>query len=179
MNFEDIRSIEDLDTVSEQSVWQNFERLTAFIFEHNNFEVSVNTVKTWKKKRRQYDVIARKCNRVFLIECKKWAGNRHRLSALKRAIDQHRERTQFYTHNTGEDAIPVVVTLIEEHIRSYERVPIVPIQKLNAFINECDTHIDWDTPGEFPSEAGAPQAWPKESLGESAEDCEKYSLENQ
>jgi hypothetical protein len=33
MNFEDIQSIEDLAVVSEEVVWQNFERLGAFTFE--------------------------------------------------------------------------------------------------------------------------------------------------
>ncbi len=37
MNFEDIESIGDLERVSEESVWQNFERLAAFIFEKNDF----------------------------------------------------------------------------------------------------------------------------------------------
>lgn len=137
-HFEEIKCIEDLQRVSAEVVWQNFERLTAFIFEENNFLAVTNTVKTLKKRRRQYDVIAKTNNRTFLVECKKWAGNRSRLSALKRAIEQHKERTEFYQHLTREDAIPIVVTLIEEEIRSYEGVPIVPILKLNSFINELD-----------------------------------------
>jgi hypothetical protein len=68
----------DLERVSVESVWQNFERLAAFIFEKNDFRVNVNTVKTLNKKRRQYDIIVRKNNQTFLIECKKWAGNRYR-----------------------------------------------------------------------------------------------------
>ncbi len=83
MEFEDIHDIDDLETVSTESVWQNFERLAAFIFEKNDFQVRVNTVKTFQKKRRQYDVIAKRDSQTFLIECKKWAGNRYRLSALK------------------------------------------------------------------------------------------------
>jgi hypothetical protein len=138
MNFEDIQSIEDLGVVSEEVVWQNFERLAAFIFEKNNFRVNVNTVKTYQKKRRQYDVIAWKGNQTFLVECKKWAGNRYRLSAVKKAVDQHKERTTFYAVITNEDAIPLLVTLIEEEIRLYEGVPIVSIQKLNSFVNELD-----------------------------------------
>jgi hypothetical protein len=125
--------------VSEAVVWQNFERLAAFIFEKNDFEVSVNTVKTWNKKRRQYDVISWKSNRTFLVECKKWAGSRYRLSALKKAIEQHKERTVFYENIMNEDAIPLVVTLVEEEIHWYEAVPIVPILKLNSFISELDT----------------------------------------
>src|SRR4030043_2432421 len=109
MNFEEIESTGDLEIVSEESPWQNFERLTAFIFEKNDFEVKVNTVKTWNKKQRQYDVIARKSNQTFLIECKKWAGNRYRLSALKKAVLQHKERTIFYENVCNEDAIPIIV----------------------------------------------------------------------
>jgi len=142
MNFEDIDSTGDLEIVSEESQWQNFERLTAFIFEKNDFEVKVNTVKTWNKKRRQYDVIARKSNQTFLVECKKWAGNRYRLSALKRAIGQHKERTMFYESITNEDAIPLLVTLIEEEIRVFEGVPLVPVDKLNSFISELDSYMN-------------------------------------
>lgn len=138
MEFEDIRDIDDLETVSTESVWQNFERLAAFIFEKNDFHVRVNTVKTFQKKRRQYDVIAQKHNQTFLVECKKWAGNRYRLSALKKAIIQHKERTVFYERVTHEDAIPLIVALIEEEIHVFEGVPIVPVSKLNSFIHELE-----------------------------------------
>jgi Holliday junction resolvase len=138
MNFEDIKSIEDLEKVSKAVVWQNFERLVSFIFEENGFQVKTNMVKTFNRKRRQYDVIAKKNNEIFLVECKKWAGNRTRLSALKAAIEKHKERTEFYKNLTKEHAIPIIVTLIEEEIKFYEEVPIVPISKLNSFLNEVD-----------------------------------------
>ena len=141
MNFEDIQSLEDLAVVSEEVVWQNFERLAAFIFEKNNFTVKVNTVKTHQKTKRQYDVIAWKGNQTFLVECKKWAGNCYRLSAVKKAVEQHKERTTFYAAITNENAIPLLVTFIEEEIRFYEGVPIVPVQKLNGFVNELDGYF--------------------------------------
>jgi protease II len=139
MDFEDIKSIQDLQRVSRENVWQNFERLAAFIFEKNNFQVKINVIKTRNKKRRQYDVVARRGDKTFLIECKKWAGNRYRLSALKAAIEKHKERVEFYRDITNEDAAPIVVTLIEEEIKFYEDMPIVPIFKLNSFINEMDS----------------------------------------
>jgi hypothetical protein len=163
-NFEDIACIEDLAMVSEEVVWQNFERLAAFIFEKNDFRVRVNTVKTYEKKRRQYDVIAWKSNQTFLVECKKWAGNRYRLSALKKAIEQHKERTRFYETITREDAIPIIVTLIEEELLFYEGVPIVSIQKLNSFVHELDRQTDgtnfWDGEDEmlFPDDDLAMQS---------------------
>ena len=141
MNFEDIKNIEDLDWVSREVVWQNFERLVGFVFEMNDFQVDINKVRTLGKRRRQYDVIARKNDKIYLIECKKWAGNRYRLSALKRAIEKHKERTEFYGDLTGEKAIPIIVTLIEEDIKFYEEMPIVPIFKLNSFINEAINRI--------------------------------------
>ena len=140
MNFEDIQSLEDLAVVSEEVVWQNFERLAAFIFEKNNFRVKVNIVKTGQKTKRQYDVIACKGNQTFLVECKKWAGNRYRLSAIKKAVEQHKERTMFYETITHENAIPLLVTFIEEEIQFYEGVPIVSVQKLNSFVNESDRY---------------------------------------
>jgi Holliday junction resolvase len=149
VNFEEITSIEDLEIVSEEIIWQNFERLAAFIFEKNEFKVITNSVKTGNKKRRQYDVIAWKSNQTFLVECKKWAGNRYRLSALKKAVEQHKERTTFYESIMNEDAIPVVVTLVEEEIRLYEGVPLVPIQKLNSFIYELDLSVKRASFGDY------------------------------
>jgi len=145
MNFEDIKSIDDLERVSLEVVWQNFEKLAAYIFERNNFLIKINTVKTFNKKRRQYDIIARKYNKIFLIECKRWSGNRYRLSALKTAIKQHKERTEFYQNLTKEDAAPIIVTLIEEEIKLYDGVPIVPISKLNSYINELDKDANEDS----------------------------------
>ncbi|MCK9566623.1 MAG: restriction endonuclease [Methanothrix sp.] len=138
MNFEDIKNHEDLQKVSKEVVWQNFERLVAFIFEKNNFQVETGKVKTSNKKRRQYDVIAKIKGKTFLVECKKWSGNRYRLSALRSAATQHKERSEFYRKLTDENVIPVIVTLIEEEILSCEYIPIVPISKLNSFINEED-----------------------------------------
>jgi hypothetical protein len=142
MNFEDITCIDGLERVSAESAWQNFERLAAFIFEQNDFRVKVNTVKTLNRKRRQYDVIAWKNGKTYLVECKKWAGNRYRLSALIKAIEQHKERTAFYVDITNEEAIPIIVTLIEEEILVHEGVPIVPVSKLDDFIHELDNHLN-------------------------------------
>ena len=142
MDFEDIKSIEDLQKVSKEVVWQNFERLVAFIFEENDFHVEIGRVKASNKRRRQYDVIAKKSEKTFLAECKKWAGNRPRLSALRAAAKQHQERSEFYSNLAGEKAIPIIVTLIEEEILVCEGVPLVPILRLNSFIIGEDRGIN-------------------------------------
>jgi hypothetical protein len=84
------------------------------------------------RKRRQYDVVASFGKKIVIVDCKKWAGNRYRLSAIKIAIKKHKERCLIYS----EKSLPVIVTLIEEEIQFYDDVPIVPIFKLNSFIRE-------------------------------------------
>ncbi|MGB8309670.1 MAG: restriction endonuclease [Methanoregula sp.] len=138
-----------LDAVAEGTTWQNFERLAGFIFEMNGFAITVGTVKTRNRKRRQYDVIARKNDRTLLVECKQWSGSRYRLSALKKAVIQHRERALFYESVTNENAVPIIVTLIEEEIRIFEGVPLVPVHRLNTFIGELENFPDGISSGEF------------------------------
>jgi Holliday junction resolvase len=147
--FETIGSCTELDAVAEGSAWQDFERLAAFIFEKNGFSVRVGIVKTRGRQRRQYDVIAEKDGRTLLVECKQWAGNRYRLSALKTAVAKHRERALFYESVTGGDAVPVIVVLIEEEIRVFEGMPLVPVHRLNAFIGELEQCTDAFSFGEY------------------------------
>ncbi len=135
--------------MAQGTTWQNFERLAAFIFEMNGFTTTVGTVKTRDRKRRQYDVIARKDGQTLLVECKQWSGNRYRLSALKKAVIQHRERALFYDNLMNEHAVPIIVTLIEEEIRIFEGVPLVPVHRLNTFIGELENFADGISFGEF------------------------------
>jgi len=137
-DFGAIKNIEDLEKVSKDAIWQNFEKLVAFIFEENGYFTKINIVKSLNKKKRQYDVIAKKNALVFLVECKKWSGNRYRLSALKAAVKRHKERSDFYNEATKEQGTPIIVTLIEEDIKFYEEIPIIPIFKLNSFIGEIE-----------------------------------------
>jgi hypothetical protein len=48
-----------------------------------------------------------------------------------------------------ENAVPIIVTLIEEEIKLYDGIPIVPISKLNSYINELDKDANEDScPGD-------------------------------
>jgi hypothetical protein len=82
------------------------------------------------------------------------------LSALKRAIVQHKERTTFYENITNEDAIPVIITLIEEEILIFEGVPIVPVHKLNSFISELDNHIQGNSFCNYEEDVPLPEDMP-------------------
>ena len=126
-----ISSLEDLQTLSKQVKWQYFEKLVGWIFEQNGFSVKVNFVS--KNPRRQYDVVAEKFNKIFIVDCKKWKGNRYKATQLKYAIKKHLERCGHF--EAEKQKTPLIVTLLDEDITEYGGIQIVPIDKLNTFLN--------------------------------------------
>jgi len=130
-----INSLEDLEEMSKRMKWQYFEKLVAFIFEKNDFEIKQNIVMKFPAGKRQFDVIAQRFNDLFLVECKKWSGNRYKKAAMKKAVDEHVERCLLFIKKEKRSAIALIVTLIEEEIKIHEGIPIIPIEKLNLFIN--------------------------------------------
>ena len=79
--------------------------------------------------KRQFDVIAKRYGETYVVECKKWKG-KSRVSGLKPAVKKHLGRCGFYGKCT-----PLVVVLADDNIAEINSVPIVPINRLNSFIN--------------------------------------------
>jgi hypothetical protein len=132
-----INSLEDLEQLSEQVTWQYFEKLVAFIFEKNDFDVQQNVVLTKDKERRQFDVIAKNKNKTYLIECKRWKSRAGAESALRNAVGTHIERGQFYADQYPEESIvPVLVTPLKGMPEEHNEVFIVPLTSLNWFLND-------------------------------------------
>lgn len=131
-----IKTIQDLESLSQSMKWQWFEKLVAWIFGQNGFEAKTGVVETAKGKR-QYDVVAKKFDTIFLVECKK--RKKSSASAIKKAVEDHMERCLIYkTLHKEKEVIPVLVTLLEEDIRIHNGIPIVPIGKLNQFLNSWE-----------------------------------------
>ncbi|MBI3190150.1 restriction endonuclease [archaeon] len=133
-----IKSISDLESISYQVKWQYFEKLVAWIFDQNGFCAEQNVVVKFGGQKRQFDVIAEKYDKIFLVECKKWKSSKQKLSALKSAVKKHAERCEMYSIKEGKEVYPVIVTLLEEDITDHDGVPIVPIMKLDWFLNNCE-----------------------------------------
>ena len=93
----EINSIEELEKLSEKVTWQYFEKLVAFIFEKNDYDVKRNVVLTNSDSKRQFDVIAKKNNITYLIECKRWKSRVGVVSAIQDAVEIHLERGKFYS----------------------------------------------------------------------------------
>ena len=135
-NFE-INSIEDLEKLSEKVTWQYFEKLVAFIFEKNEFDVKQNIVLTNENEKKQYDVIAKKKNITYLVECKRWKSRAGVVSAIQDAIDIHIDRGRFYSSLFPEEQIyPLLVIPLQGLPEQHEEVFIVPLHSLNWFLNE-------------------------------------------
>ena len=132
-----INSLEDLENISKRMKWQYFEKLVAFIFEKNDFSVKQNVVLKFGKKKRQFDVIAERFNNVFLVECKKWS--KFSEASVKKAVKDHKERCILYSEGLkNKHALPIIVTLLEGDIKLHDSMPIIPIDKLNLFINSFE-----------------------------------------
>jgi hypothetical protein len=148
-----INSIADFEKLSREVKWQYFERLVGYIFEQNGFGVRVGIIvkdgfgvhgkaralpvqaNFVRPVKRQFDVIAERYGLTYLIECKKWKSRREYNSAVRFAVRKHMERCELYKEVKG-NGVPVIVTLIEGEVEQHDGVPIVPITKLNWFINE-------------------------------------------
>ena len=53
---------------------------------------------------------------------------------MKKAVDEHLERCSLFAKEQ-KPAIPLIVTLVEEEIKIHGGIPVIPIEKLNYFIN--------------------------------------------
>jgi hypothetical protein len=141
-----IKNVSELEQLSATVRWQYFEKLVAFIFEENGFDSKQNVIVKEPPHKRQFDVIAKRYSLTYLVECKKWKSRREKTAALKSAVAKHLERCALYEAallekalaENKEKGIPLIVTLLEEDITEHEGVLIVPIMKLNWFLNNFD-----------------------------------------
>ncbi|MGC8812440.1 MAG: NERD domain-containing protein [Candidatus Aenigmatarchaeota archaeon] len=134
--------------------WKNFEKATQEIFEFNSFKVKRNF--RFKTKRRyEIDLIAIKDNFNFCVDCKHFGKGRYKKSEILKAIKKQEERTEqlkkFLKLNlVAKETLgikatriyPLVVTLFEEEIIKENQTFVVPVWKLNSFLNEIENYID-------------------------------------
>ncbi len=132
----EIDSVEELEKLSFDVTWQYFEKLVAFVFEKNGFDAQQNKVVMQDKERRQFDVIAKKNDVTYLVECKRWKSRANSMSELRKAVETHIERCRFYSELFPEEQVqPLLVTPLQGMPESHEEVFIIPLTGLNWFLN--------------------------------------------
>ncbi len=144
----------DLEHVSQLLQWQEFESMAVVALERNGYDVAKNVRFSNSRRRWELDIVACKKPLVLCIDCKHWQRALH-LSALTKIVDEQVERTKALAELlpsptikveckawTRARFIPAVLSLIESKSRFYDDVPIVPILKLQDFLNQLPAYAD-------------------------------------
>jgi hypothetical protein len=137
-----------IEELTKELDWKDFEGLVSEVFSANGFRTFRNFRFSSKKRRYEVDVIALERPRVVVVDCKHWGIRVGKSSALRAAALAHLNRTvefsgklqEFPAMNVHEweevTATPILVTLYQERIFENVGVLVVPLFKLNTFVDE-------------------------------------------
>jgi hypothetical protein len=136
----------DLQRVSELLSWQEFEEVATIALERNGFLVSKNVRFKHAGRRWEIDVIGCRKPWVLCMDCKRWQHGMQP-SALKKAVEAQTERTQAFAESLPSvkheiectkwdraQFIPAILSLLYGNQKFYNKVPVIPILKLQDFI---------------------------------------------
>ncbi len=155
--METIRQGCNAETVIQYLTWKDFEGFIAQVLGEHEYVCT----ESYRKKGNsteggmEIDVIGVKGNSVLVIDAKMWGIRKGKTSAIKEAALKQMNRARrlsndlqsltrrFTTLNHGTYFLrPIVVTWIAEDVEIHEGVPVVPIFKLNSFLQELTRFED-------------------------------------
>jgi hypothetical protein len=137
-----------LEEATKSLEWKDFEGVVSDAFEANGFRTMRNLRFSHEKRRYEVDVVALERPRLVAVDCKHWglrAGKGSALRAaslaqLKRAVNLGKKAQEVQGIDIGGwgevTLVPCIVTLYEERIVESGGVLVVPLAKLNSFIEE-------------------------------------------
>ncbi len=143
MNIEELENLlkkgKNIEEILKEHAWQEFEAIVAQILEEHGFEIERNVRFTLNKKRHEIDIIASRFDEILCVDCKKWNMRQGKTTALKYAAADQIVRAKNYKKFKKlkkKKIYPLIVTFLEENIFFADKVPIVPVWKLNDFMLE-------------------------------------------
>jgi hypothetical protein len=137
--------------------WKDFEGLVANILSENSFSCTESFRRRGARdvKGMEIDVIGIRGRIALSIDAKMWSIRGGKASALRTAAEKQKERTIRLTHQLeklskkipsltrGQYTIfPIMVTWLVEEVEMHEGVPVVPVFKLNGFIQDFEIYED-------------------------------------
>jgi len=137
-----------LEEATKDLEWKDFEGVVSDAFEANGFRTMRNLRFSHEKRRYEVDVVALERPRLVAVDCKHWglrAGKGSALRAaslaqLKRAVNLGKKAQEVPGIDIvgwGEvTLVTCIVTLYEERVVESGGVLVVPLSKLNSFIEE-------------------------------------------
>ncbi len=143
----------DVEHISNFLCWQEFEEIAAFALKNFGYTVTNNMRFKHAGHRWEIDVVACKKPLVVCIDCKHW---QHAItpSALRKIVDAQVQRTKALAESLPNLSLtlectkwenakftPVILSLIPSAYKFVDDVPIVPILKLQDFINQMPVYM--------------------------------------
>ena len=130
----------DPEDISKFLTWKDFELLARIILDKSGY-IAEHEFRM-KRPRYEIDVVGIKDSLALLIDCKHW--KRCSPSALERFASMQVKRAQAFLalQNDLKYVVPIILTLHSESIVNVKRVPVVPIIKFRAFLNEISGYLD-------------------------------------
>ncbi|MFQ5832322.1 MAG: hypothetical protein ACE5H4_06455 [Candidatus Thorarchaeota archaeon] len=147
----------ELEEIVNLLSWKDFEGLVARILTENDYRCLENFRKRGTKEARgmEIDVIGVKGTSVISVDAKMWGVRSGKSTALKSAAEKQEERTVRLCdqmHMLAEklggipsgvySLTPVLVTWMVEEVVFHDGVPVVPVFKLNTFLQDMPIYQD-------------------------------------
>jgi hypothetical protein len=143
--------------VVEVMTWKDFEGLVASILTENSFSCTESFRRrgTSDVKGMEIDVIGIRGRTALSVDAKMWSVRGGKASALRTAAEKQKERTSRLTTQLGRlskklpsmtkgqyTIFPTMVTWLVEEVEMHEGIPVVPVFKLNSFIQDFEMYED-------------------------------------
>jgi len=145
----------DAESVVMNMTWKDFEGLVAQVLFENNYDYTESFRRRGNKLEEgmEIDVIGVKGDTMLVIDAKMWGLRRYKASALMEAVRKQIVRTERLAEHLDPlmkripnmkprqyHLYPIMVTWLVEDVKLHEGVPVVPVFKLNSFLQEL-THF--------------------------------------
>lgn len=152
--FQAVKLGADIERVCRLLEWKEFESITTTAFEAYNYNFKKNLrFKGKNGKRWEIDVLAYKQPIITSVDCKLWKHGWTRAPIVK-AVEEHVKRTKAFADILpniyakikldkweGAIVIPIVLSLLPSPFKFYDNTPIIPVLKLQSFLNELPAHM--------------------------------------
>jgi Holliday junction resolvase-like predicted endonuclease len=144
----------DIEVISNLLCWQEFEEIAAYALKNNGYTVQKNVRFKHGGRRWEIDVVGCKKPLVVCVDCKHW-GHAIAASALTKIVDSQVNRTEAFADFLPNPKlqipclkwekakfVPVVLSLMQGAYKFVHEVPIVPVLRLQDFINQLPLYTE-------------------------------------
>jgi hypothetical protein len=132
--------------------WQEFEHISAIAFAREGYKTFRNLRFKQGGRKWEIDVIGYKRPLLVCADCKHWRGGLHHSALRRTALEQAARASALLQarevlnkgleHEKQFTIIPIVLSLTLSDVDYIARIPIVPLFKLHAFLDQLPLHVD-------------------------------------